>query len=93
MPIVNIVFGAIVICLVVIGVRFLWIFPLAWVEYYFLRRGEDSQNFMSNAALVVLSWAGMREWSRWPPRCRCRLRPQPERIFRSATLFCFSPSA
>ncbi len=60
MPIVNIVFGGIVICLVVIGVRFLWIFPLAWVEHHFLRRGEDPRNFLSKAALVVLSWAGMR---------------------------------
>lgn len=48
------------ISLVVIVVRFLWIFPLARLEQRFFRPAEERRQRLPAGALVVASWAGMR---------------------------------
>jgi Na+/H+ antiporter len=46
------------ISLVVIAVRFLWVFPMVSLERHFFRRGDN--DYLSFGAIVVASWAGMR---------------------------------
>ncbi len=48
------------ISLVVIVVRFLWIFPLATLEQRFFRPPQERDQRLPTGALVVASWAGMR---------------------------------
>jgi monovalent cation/hydrogen antiporter len=54
MPVGQMIFVGAAISLVVIAVRFLWIFPMVFFEKYFLQRNVPIGN------LVVASWAGMR---------------------------------
>ena len=57
-PVGQMIFIGAAISLVVIGVRFLWIFPMVYLERrFFLRRGGNQLSF---GGLVVASWAGMR---------------------------------
>jgi len=49
-----------IISVVVIAVRFLWIFPLAWVERRLFTGKKDSPQFLNTGGLVVASWSGMR---------------------------------
>lgn len=48
------------ISLVVIIVRFLWIFPLAALEHWLLRRAHEEKRALSPGAVFIASWAGMR---------------------------------
>jgi CPA1 family monovalent cation:H+ antiporter len=48
------------ISLVVILVRFAWIFPLAKVQRMLMKRYGDESPTLSRNALIVASWAGMR---------------------------------
>ena len=57
-PVAQMIFIGVAISLVVIAVRFLWVFPMVSLERYFFRRGE--KNYLSFGELVVASWAGMR---------------------------------
>ncbi|HEY5779264.1 MAG TPA: Na+/H+ antiporter [Terrimicrobiaceae bacterium] len=57
-PVGQMIFIGAAISFVVIAVRFLWVFPLVYLENYFLRRGGN--NHLSFGGLVVASWAGMR---------------------------------
>jgi monovalent cation/hydrogen antiporter len=57
-PISQMIFIGTAISLVVIAVRFLWVFPLVYLERHFFRRGGT--NHLSLGGLVVASWAGMR---------------------------------
>jgi Na+/H+ antiporter len=54
MPIAQMIFVGAAISFVVVAVRFLWIFPMVYLEKYFLQRDVPIGN------LVVASWAGMR---------------------------------
>jgi monovalent cation/hydrogen antiporter len=45
---------------VVIGVRFLWVFPMAWMERRLFSGAKSTAQFLDAGALVVVSWAGMR---------------------------------
>ena len=54
MPVGQMIFVGAAISFVVIAVRFLWIFPMVYLEKYFLQRDIPIGN------LVVASWAGMR---------------------------------
>jgi Na+/H+ antiporter len=56
-PVAQMIFIGAAISLVVIAVRFLWVFPMVYLERYLLRRGEKNIRF---GGLVVASWAGMR---------------------------------
>jgi monovalent cation/hydrogen antiporter len=57
-PMGQMIFVGTAISLVVVGVRFLWVFPMVYLEKRFvLRRGR---NHLSFGGLVVASWAGMR---------------------------------
>jgi monovalent cation/hydrogen antiporter len=57
-PIGQMIFVGTAVSLVVIGVRFLWVFPMVYLEKRFvLRRGRSHLSF---GGLVVASWAGMR---------------------------------
>jgi Na+/H+ antiporter len=57
-PMGQMIFIGAAISFVVIGIRFLWIFPLVQVARHLFRRGD--QNYFSFGGLVVASWAGMR---------------------------------
>jgi Na+/H+ antiporter len=57
-PVAQMIFIGVAISLVVISVRFLWVFPLASLERYFFQRGD--KDYLSIGELVVASWAGMR---------------------------------
>jgi Na+/H+ antiporter len=57
-PVGQMIFAGSAISLVVIAVRFLWVFPMVYLErHLLLRRGKDPLSF---GGLVVASWAGMR---------------------------------
>jgi CPA1 family monovalent cation:H+ antiporter len=59
-PLWKLVLAGSSISVVVILVRFLWIFPLAAIERRILRHTNDEKKALSKGALVVASWAGMR---------------------------------
>jgi monovalent cation/hydrogen antiporter len=58
-PVGQMIFIGTAISLVVIAVRFLWVFPMASLERYLFPRGD--QDYLSPGGLVVASWAGMRD--------------------------------
>ena len=58
MPVGQMIFIGAAISLVVIVVRFLWIFPMVYFERYFFRRG--GLDHLPVGPLAVASWAGMR---------------------------------
>ena len=59
-PLWQLIFIGTVISLVVIVVRFLWVFPMSWIERMLYRHAPVRVNFLSFGGLVVASWAGMR---------------------------------
>jgi Na+/H+ antiporter len=56
-PVSQMILAGATISLVVIGVRFLWVFPIVYLEKHLLLRRRDHLSF---GGLVVASWAGMR---------------------------------
>jgi len=59
-PVWQLAFIGAAISLVVIAVRFLWVFPMSWIERAVFRRAKMPLDFLSFGGLVVVSWAGMR---------------------------------
>ncbi|HEY5812949.1 MAG TPA: Na+/H+ antiporter, partial [Terrimicrobiaceae bacterium] len=57
-PVRQMIFIGAAISLLVIGVRFLWVFPLVYLERHLFRKGE--KNSLSFGGLMIVSWAGMR---------------------------------
>lgn len=55
-----VVFYGALISLVVIAIRFLFVFPMSWIDRRFLRRAKDPGEYLGWGGLVVVSWAGMR---------------------------------
>jgi len=60
LPIWQLGLVAVVISLVVIGVRFLWIFPMTYIEHRWILRDHGTAAAPRKGWLVVASWAGMR---------------------------------
>jgi len=54
------VFYGAVISLVVIVIRFLFVFPLSWIDHHVFRRASARREYLGWGGLVVVSWAGMR---------------------------------
>ena len=59
-PVWQLAFVGAAISFVVIAVRFLWVFPMSWIERAFYRRSVTKVDFLNFGGLVVASWAGMR---------------------------------
>lgn len=59
-PFWQLILAAAAVSLVVIAVRFLWIFPMAGLERRLLRKPSVGDRALSRGALTVASWAGMR---------------------------------
>lgn len=73
-----------VLSVVAIGVRFLWVFTATYGVRWLipsLRRRDPASARVS----TLVSWCGMGESSRWPPRSRCRRCCRAASLSRSAT--------
>jgi monovalent cation/hydrogen antiporter len=57
-PVAQMIFIGAAISLVVIAVRFLWVFPTVWLARHVFGRGASDH--LSFGGLIVASWAGMR---------------------------------
>ncbi|MFC7668041.1 cation:proton antiporter [Hymenobacter humi] len=78
-----ITYGLIISAMVIL-IRLLWIFPAAFLPRMFSRTVRSNEPSPGWQGPLVLGWAGMRGWCRWPPRCPFRCWPTGSR-FRSAT--------
>lgn len=67
---------AILVFLAVVVARYLWVFPATFVPRWVSERIREREPDTDWKAPVIVGWAGMRGWSRWPSRspCRCRCR-------------------
>lgn len=59
-PLWQLIFIGAAISFVVVAVRFLWIFPMSWIENNLLRKTSGRAESLDFGGLVVTSWAGMR---------------------------------
>lgn len=63
---------ALVVFLAVVVARYLWVFPATFVPRWVSERIRLRETDTDWKAPVVVGWAGMRGWCRWPSPSRCR---------------------